>query len=367
MSTGSSPHGGRFSHENVKLHEFTLMCSSGDLRVYQEGQRMEGAVIVSWGLIYVKQFVLRGCETWTLTLREEQRLRVFENKVIRKIFGAERDEVTGEWRKLHNAELHALFSSPDIIRNIKSRRLRWAEHVARMGESRNAYRVLVGRPEGKRPLKRPRRRWEDNIKMDLREVGSLLERPTVVHVSGSGLVRIVLERFFCTAHAHDGYGRFLTAVGTNLMFPVLTAWGSSPGAYQERWQCKLLFAKVCTNIPGLNPKSLRSAYEQKAYVTVDNDSSNGWGRGRRRNPVREAAISEAMTRSPTKSLRRLSTEMNVPYTSCQGIVRKYLKLYPFHLQRLQALRDEDHEASFNFASMVCQRIEDDDGFLNKWR
>ncbi|KAJ4448438.1 hypothetical protein ANN_10454 [Periplaneta americana] len=80
-----------------------------------------------------------------------------------------RDEVTEEWRKLHNAELHALYSSPDIIRNIKSRRLRWAGHVARMGESRNAYRVLVGRPEGKRLLGRPRRRWED--KMDLREVG----------------------------------------------------------------------------------------------------------------------------------------------------------------------------------------------------
>ncbi|KAJ4446097.1 hypothetical protein ANN_12789 [Periplaneta americana] len=115
--------------------------------------------------------VLYGCETWTLTLREEHRLRVFENKVLRKIFGTKRDEVTGEWRKLHNTELHALYSSPDIIRNLKSRRLRWAGHVARMGESRNAYRVLVGRPEGKRPLGRPRRRWEDNIKMDLREVG----------------------------------------------------------------------------------------------------------------------------------------------------------------------------------------------------
>ncbi|KAJ4439792.1 hypothetical protein ANN_07920 [Periplaneta americana] len=115
--------------------------------------------------------LLYGCETWTLTLREEHRLRVFENKVLRKIFGAKRDEVTGEWRKLHNTELHALYSSPDIIRNIKSRRLRWAGHVARMGESTNAYRVLVGRPEGKRPLGRPRRRWKDNIKMDLREVG----------------------------------------------------------------------------------------------------------------------------------------------------------------------------------------------------
>ncbi|KAJ4432290.1 hypothetical protein ANN_20908 [Periplaneta americana] len=87
------------------------------------------------------------------------------------IFLLLRDEVTGEWRKLHNTELHALYSSPDIIRNIKSRRLRWAGHAARMGESRNAYSVLVGRPEGKRPLGRPRRRWEDNITMDLREVG----------------------------------------------------------------------------------------------------------------------------------------------------------------------------------------------------
>ncbi|KAJ4427899.1 hypothetical protein ANN_23907 [Periplaneta americana] len=114
--------------------------------------------------------VLYGCETWTLTLREEHRLRVFENKVLRKIFGAKRDEVTGEWRNFLNTELHALYSSPDIIRNIKSRRLRWAGHVARMGESRNAYRVLVGRPKGQIPLGRPRRRWEDNIKMDLREV-----------------------------------------------------------------------------------------------------------------------------------------------------------------------------------------------------
>ncbi|KAJ4438525.1 hypothetical protein ANN_14470 [Periplaneta americana] len=115
--------------------------------------------------------VTYGCETWTLTLREEHRLRVFESKVLRKIFGAKRDEVTGEWRKLHNTELHAFYSSDDIMRNIKSRRLRWAGHVGRMGESRNAYRVLVGRPEGKRLLGRHRRRWEDNIKMDLREVG----------------------------------------------------------------------------------------------------------------------------------------------------------------------------------------------------
>jgi hypothetical protein len=112
--------------------------------------------------------VLYGCGTWSLTLREEHRLRVFENRVLRGIFGPERDEVTGEWRKLHSGELHNLYSPPDIIRQIKSRRMRWAGHVARMGEDRNVYRVLVGKPEGKRPLERPRQRWEDGIKMDLR-------------------------------------------------------------------------------------------------------------------------------------------------------------------------------------------------------
>jgi hypothetical protein len=84
-----------------------------------------------------------GCETWSLTLREEHRLRLFENRVLRRIFGPTRDEVTGEWRKLHSGELHNLYSSPDITRQIKSRRMRWAGHVARMGEGRNVYRVLV--------------------------------------------------------------------------------------------------------------------------------------------------------------------------------------------------------------------------------
>jgi hypothetical protein len=115
--------------------------------------------------------VLYGCESWSFTLREECRLRVFENKVLRRIFGLKRDEVTGEWRRLHNKELYALYSSPNIIRVIKSRRMRWARHVARMGERRGAYRALVGKPEGRRPLGRPRHRWEDNIKTDLREVG----------------------------------------------------------------------------------------------------------------------------------------------------------------------------------------------------
>jgi hypothetical protein len=96
---------------------------------------------------------------------------VFENRVLRRIFGPTRDEVTGEWRKLHNGELHNLYSSPDIIRQIKTRRMRWAGHVTRMGEGRNVCRVLVGKPEGKRPLGRPRRRWEDGIKMDIEETG----------------------------------------------------------------------------------------------------------------------------------------------------------------------------------------------------
>jgi hypothetical protein len=96
---------------------------------------------------------------------------VFENSVLRRIFGPKSDEVTGEWRKLHNKELHDLYSSPSIIRIIKSKRMRWEGHVARMGEKMNAYRLLVGKPERKRPLGRPRCRWVDNIRMDLGEVG----------------------------------------------------------------------------------------------------------------------------------------------------------------------------------------------------
>jgi hypothetical protein len=115
--------------------------------------------------------VLYGRETWTLTLREEHRLRVFENRALKRISGPKRDEVTGEWRKLRNEELHNLYSSPDIIRQVKSRRKTWAGHVARMGEERKVYKVLMGKPEGKRPLGRLRRRWEDGVRMDLREIG----------------------------------------------------------------------------------------------------------------------------------------------------------------------------------------------------
>jgi hypothetical protein len=121
--------------------------------------------------IIILLVILYGCETWSLTLREEHRLRVFENKVLRRIFGPKRDEVTGEWRKLHNEELRDLYSSQSIIRIIKSRRIRWAGHVARMGEKRNAYRLFVGKPERKRPIGRPRRRWVDNIIIDLLEIG----------------------------------------------------------------------------------------------------------------------------------------------------------------------------------------------------
>jgi hypothetical protein len=96
--------------------------------------------------------VLYESETWSLTLREKHRLKVFENRVLRRIFGLKRDEVTGQWRKLHNRELHNFYSSPDIIRHIISRRMRWVGHVASMGEGRNVYMLSVGKPEGKRPL-----------------------------------------------------------------------------------------------------------------------------------------------------------------------------------------------------------------------
>jgi hypothetical protein len=96
---------------------------------------------------------------------------VFENRVLRKIFGPKRDEVTGDWRKLHNEELSDLYCSPNIVRMIKLRRMRWAGHVARMGDKSGSYRVLVGKPEGKRPLGRPRHRWEYNIMMDLQMSG----------------------------------------------------------------------------------------------------------------------------------------------------------------------------------------------------
>jgi hypothetical protein len=144
---------------------------------YQKASRqchVSYSVFYTSDIIYktiILPVVLYGCETWSLPLREEHTLRVFENRVLRRIFGPKGDEVMGEWRKLHNKELHDLYSSPNIIRIIKSRRMRWAGHVARIEEKWNAYRLLVGKPEGKRPLGRPRRKWVDNIRMDFGEVG----------------------------------------------------------------------------------------------------------------------------------------------------------------------------------------------------
>jgi hypothetical protein len=121
--------------------------------------------------IIILSVVLYGCETWPLTMREELRLRVFENRVLMRIFGHKRDDVAGEGRKLRKEERKDLYSSPNIAPEIKSRRMGWAGHVPYMGERRDVYRVLVGKPEGNRPLGRSRRRREDNIKMDLQEVG----------------------------------------------------------------------------------------------------------------------------------------------------------------------------------------------------
>jgi hypothetical protein len=115
-------------------------------------------------------------------LREEHGLRDFENRVLR-IFGPKREEDVS-WRKLHNDELHSLCCSPNIVRVIKARGLRWAGHVARMGEGRGVYRFLVGKPGGKRPLGRPRRRWDDNLKLDLREIG----------IDGANWIRLAQDR-----------------------------------------------------------------------------------------------------------------------------------------------------------------------------
>jgi hypothetical protein len=169
--------GTTLTDQNCMHEEINSRVNSGNA-CYHSVQSLLSSHLLSRNLkvkIYktiILPVVLYGCETWSLKLREEHRLRVFENGVQRRIFGPKRDEVTGEWRKLHNGELHNLYSSPDIIGQIKSRRMRWAGRVARMGEWRNVYRVLVGKPEGKSALERPRRRWEDGIKIDLREIGS---------------------------------------------------------------------------------------------------------------------------------------------------------------------------------------------------
>jgi hypothetical protein len=149
------------TNQNLIQEEIKRRLNTGNA-CYPSVQSLLSSQLLSKNLkIRIKTIILPvllyGCETWSLTLREEHRLWVFEDRVLRRIFGPKRDEVTGEWRKLHNKELHELYSSPSIIRIIKSRRMRWAGHVARMGKKRNAYRLLVGKPEGKR--------------MDLGEVG----------------------------------------------------------------------------------------------------------------------------------------------------------------------------------------------------
>jgi hypothetical protein len=112
--------------------------------------------------------VLNGCETWSLTSKEENKLKVFENRVPRRIFGPKRDEVVGGWRKLHNEQLHSLYCLPNMM--INSRRMSWTWHAAHMGEQGNAYRIFVRKLKGKEPLGRPRSRREDNIKIDLKEI-----------------------------------------------------------------------------------------------------------------------------------------------------------------------------------------------------
>jgi hypothetical protein len=148
--------GNTFYHSDQCLLSSCLLSKNVNVKIYK-------SIILS--------VVLYGCETWVVTLREEDRLRVFENGVLRRIFGPKRDEVMGEWSKLHDEELHNLYSSPDISRQIKSRRMRCAGHVARMGDERKLYKVLVGKPKGRRPLGRPKRRWEDGIRMDVVVIG----------------------------------------------------------------------------------------------------------------------------------------------------------------------------------------------------
>jgi len=104
-------------------------------------------------------------------MREERKFRVYQSMMLRRIFRPRRDKVAGEWRRFHTEELNDLYPSPNFVRVIKSRRMRWAGHVAHMCEEKGVYRFLVGKPDGKRLLGRPRRRWVDNIRMDLREVG----------------------------------------------------------------------------------------------------------------------------------------------------------------------------------------------------
>ena len=167
--------GTTLTNQNFIPEEIKSRLRSGNA-CYHSVQNLLSSRLLSKNLkikiyrIIILPVILYGCETRSLTLREERKLRVFENMVLKRIFGPRRNEVTGEWWRLHNEELNDLYSSPSIVRVIKSRKIKWAGHVARMGEERGVYRVLVGKPEGKRPLGRPTRRWVNNIRMDLHEV-----------------------------------------------------------------------------------------------------------------------------------------------------------------------------------------------------
>ena len=155
--------GTTLTHQNSIQEESKCRLKSGNAYYYSAQNPLSSSLLSK--NVNIKTYstislpiVLFGCETWSLTLREECRLRVFENRVLRRIFGPKRNEVTGEWIKLHNDELNDLYSSPSNFRVIKSRRMRWVRHVARMGERRGVYRILMEKPEGKRPLGRLRRR-----------------------------------------------------------------------------------------------------------------------------------------------------------------------------------------------------------------
>jgi hypothetical protein len=174
------------TNQNMIQEELKRRLNSGNA-CYHSVQNLLSSCLLSKTVkvriykIITLPVILYGCETWSLTVREEHKLRLFENRVLRRIFGLKRDGVTGGWRKLHNKELHNLYPSPSIIRIIKLRRMKWVGHVAQMGEKRNVYRLWVGKPGGKRPLGRPRRRWIDNNGMDRLETGL-----SVVDWCGSG-------------------------------------------------------------------------------------------------------------------------------------------------------------------------------------
>ena len=167
--------GTRVTNQSSTLEEAESRLQSGNA-CYHSAQNFMSSSLLSKSVkikIYrtiILPVVLYGCETWSLTLREECRLRVFENRVLRRIFGPKKDEVTGEWRRLHNKELYALYFSPNTMQVIKLRRLRWAGHVERVGGEYRCMHGLNGETIQKESLEKPRRRWKNNITMYLKEV-----------------------------------------------------------------------------------------------------------------------------------------------------------------------------------------------------